>query len=195
MNSVLLHTIKRTQPVAFILLAILLAGFTYSGKTGKQIKKSIEHQFDTEAFNLLSLNQNKNVQPNALEPGWYLISTPGGIAGYLYTGRVETCRPGGCRRSDGEEPVTGAEYFDYYLIADTSRKIREVRIFDYHATYGYEITARSWLKQFRGFDGSHPLTAGKEIDGISGATVSVDAMTEEINLRIQDLKLCADSDQ
>ena len=51
---------------------------------------------------------------------------------------------------------------------------------DYHSEYGYEITARSWLKQFQGLKGGK-LRKGYEIDGISGATISVNSIIQSIN--------------
>ncbi len=50
------------------------------------------------------------------------------------------------------------------------------------ATHGQEITARGWLKQFIGYNGSESLKVDKNIDTISGATISVYAITSDIKL-------------
>ena len=55
-----------------------------------------------------------------------------------------------------------------------------VEIFNYQATYGYEITNKRWLKQFIGFGEDELLEVGKNIDAISGATISVHAITYDI---------------
>ncbi|HCY41547.1 MAG TPA: FMN-binding protein, partial [Prolixibacteraceae bacterium] len=45
-----------------------------------------------------------------------------------------------------------------------------------------------WLKQFQGYDGTRPLTVGKSIDAISGATVSVFSITDDIQEKTRLLK-------
>ena len=59
-----------------------------------------------------------------------------------------------------------------------------VRVFNYAATHGQEVSVKRWLDQFAGHDGAKPLRAGKEIDGISGATISVNAIVADVNEKI-----------
>jgi Na+-translocating ferredoxin:NAD+ oxidoreductase RnfG subunit len=59
----------------------------------------------------------------------------------------------------------------------------QVKVFNYQATHGQEITAKSWLKQFIGYQGQKELKVNKDIDSISGATISTYAITEDINKR------------
>jgi Na+-translocating ferredoxin:NAD+ oxidoreductase RnfG subunit len=51
-----------------------------------------------------------------------------------------------------------------------------------------EICSKYWLQQFEYYDGKNPVSIGKEIDAISGATVSVMAITNDIILQMQVLK-------
>lgn len=103
---------------------------------------------------------------------------------YVYVGRVNSCRAGGC--SLNNEPVsTIFEYFDYYILYDHEGHVTRVKVFNYMATKGQEITARGWLKQFSGYDGEANLRVGKEIDGISGATISVFAITADVEKKTQ----------
>jgi len=100
---------------------------------------------------------------------------------YLYIGRVNSCRAGGCSSSSGQ-PIENPEYeyFDYFILFDTNATVRLVKVFNYEATHGQEITARGWLKQFSGYSASKSLEVGKNIDAISGATVSVYAITLDV---------------
>ena len=99
---------------------------------------------------------------------------------YMYIGRVYSCRGGGCTISNDSSKDGNSEYFDYFMLFDKKGTVQYVKIFNYQATHGHEVTAKGWLKQFEGFDGKRRLTVGKEIDTISGATISVNAITSDI---------------
>jgi len=101
---------------------------------------------------------------------------------YIYVGRVNSCRAGGCSLS-GKAGLGAPEYFDYYILFDKNKKVQAVKVFNYQATHGHEIAAKGWLKQFVGHDGSESLRVDKNIDAISGATISVYAITRDIELK------------
>lgn len=107
---------------------------------------------------------------------------------FAYSGRVNSCRAGGCSSGGAVGGADAFEYFDYYIIFDDSIQVLHVKVFNYQASHGQEITARGWLKQFRGYDGSRLMEVGKQIDAISGATISVNAITDDIKLRTKQLK-------
>ena len=95
---------------------------------------------------------------------------------HLYTGRVSSCRAGICSINEDV-----AEYFDYIILFNKNKGVVQVKVFNYQATHGQEITAKSWLKQFIGYQGNKKLEVNKNIDSISGATISTYAITEDIN--------------
>jgi len=107
---------------------------------------------------------------------------------YAYVGRVKTCRTGGCSINNGPSNDKESEYFDYLILFDSTCTVRLVKIYNYQATHGQEITAKSWLKQFIGYNGDAELTAGKNVDAISGATISVNAINTDIEYRTGLLK-------
>ncbi len=97
----------------------------------------------------------------------------------IYIGRVNSCRSGGC--SIANTDVTGAsEYFDYMVCFDQAASVILVKVFNYQATHGHEVTAKGWLKQFVGHTSESRLEVGKNIDSISGATISVNGITKDI---------------
>jgi hypothetical protein len=102
---------------------------------------------------------------------------------YAYIGRVNSCRAGGCSISREIEPEAETEYFDYFILFDENLNVEMVRIFNYQATHGHEVTAKGWLKQFIGFSGTSSLEVGKNVDGISGATISVYAITYDVQIK------------
>ncbi len=106
---------------------------------------------------------------------------------YLYVGRVNTCRSGGCNYINSTS--TAFEYFDYAIIMDQNISIKRVVIFNYQSSRGFEICSKAWLKQFNAYDGRDTLLVGEDIDAISGATYSVNAITNDIVVRMRDLLL------
>ena len=110
------------------------------------------------------------------------------LKGYLHFGRVNTCRAEGCSMPGVSEPAEKSEYFDYIILFTPAMEVEDIRIYNYQASYGHEITARGWLKQFKGFSGEKTLEVGKHIDGISGATVSVHAITDDVQRKTRILR-------
>lgn len=116
------------------------------------------------------------------EMGDFFVITGSGNSSdikYAWIGRVNSCRSGICMPGGSGT----SEYFDYFILFDCNKSIRSVRVFNYQATHGAEVTTPGWLRQFVGYRGEKTLRAGKEIDVISGATVSVDALVEDVQLR------------
>jgi Na+-translocating ferredoxin:NAD+ oxidoreductase RnfG subunit len=72
------------------------------------------------------------------------------------------------------------DYFDYMVIFDKELVIKKVQVLVYRSTYGGEIMSRSWLKQFIGKTNGQEMAMDKDIDGISGATLSAPSITQGI---------------
>lgn len=107
---------------------------------------------------------------------------------YVFVGRVNSCRAGGCSISGNTPANIESEYFDYFIFFDSDKTVKLVEVYNYEATHGYEITAKGWLKQFTGFSGNDTLEVNKNIDGISGATISVFAITDDVQQKTKLLK-------
>jgi hypothetical protein len=99
---------------------------------------------------------------------------------YVYVGRVNGCREGGCSSPAETMNIDTPEFFDYLIVFDSRLAVQQVKVYNYQATHGHEITNKGWLKQFLGYDGKRSLTVGKSIDAISGATVSVYGIVNDI---------------
>ena len=104
---------------------------------------------------------------------------------YIYVGRVNSCRAGGCSITGNVSHEGDSEYFDYFILFDGNKTVQEVKVFNYQATHGQEVTARGWLKQFVGHNGTESLQVNKNIDAISGATISVYAITSDVEMKTE----------
>ncbi|MCU4154697.1 FMN-binding protein [Carboxylicivirga sp. A043] len=105
---------------------------------------------------------------------------------YMYIGRVNSCRAGGCSMPSALSQGGESEYFDYLMVFNAKGEVIMVKVFNYQATHGHEVTAKGWLKQFIGYNTSeNELEVGKNIDSISGATISVNGITQDISDKTQ----------
>ena len=71
-------------------------------------------------------------------------------------------------------PITFMVYFD------NNGKITKSEIIKYREQYGGAVVNPEWNKQFIGKDSKSDFVVGKNIDGISGATISVHSVTKGI---------------
>ena len=68
----------------------------------------------------------------------------------------------------------------FLVIFDPHGNILSSNVVKYRESIGGEISNRRWNSQFKGKNYESSFTAGKDIDVISGATISVNAMTKGI---------------
>jgi hypothetical protein len=71
------------------------------------------------------------------------------------------------------------ESFDIMVIYNTHSEVEFIKVLVYRSSHGQEITNKNWLKQFYAKTGL--FTYGKDIQAISGATLSAKSITEKIN--------------
>ena len=80
-----------------------------------------------------------------------------------------------------EQPIT------FLVAVDTTDHLKDVDILVYREPYGGEVAYDSWRRQFRGKDARAPLEPGRDIRSISGATISVNAVTAGVRAAVRDL--------
>jgi len=166
-----------------VILFWTLASFTNVQKTApEELLKSIEKKWP--GSQVITKNEHKN---HVTE--FYSIVQNNQQIAIAYAKRVKSCRAGGCNQPLNTQYNTNDdEYFDYFAILTNSYSILEVKVYNYQSSHGEEICSKSWLKQFKGFDGMKKLRYGKEIDALSGATISGRALTLDIENTIPRLK-------
>ncbi len=174
----------------FVIIAIFAYSQTdidYNHKTLVKVLHKAEIQDLKTLKEVVISNSTSSILPN--DGKYFEIETENtSNYKYIYVGRVNSCRAGGCSISNYLSQDLSSEYFDYFMLFDKSLRVQYVKVFNYQATHGQEITAKGWLKQFVGFDGSKELTVGKNIDAVSGATISVNAITDDISCKTKILK-------
>lgn len=176
-----------------ILVSILFlifddALFTEEDINRKKLNKEIENQFQLTSYELQKLGNNSAKSVETDNGIFWQIESKNQSVGFAYTGRVFSCCKNGCTVSQSLETSERTEFFDYFILFDNSKSVVSVVVYNYEATHGQEVTAKGWLKQFTGYNGSKNLVVGKNIDSISGATVSVNSITADIIYKTQVLK-------
>jgi len=73
------------------------------------------------------------------------------------------------------------KYFDYIVLFDQNLVIKSIKILVYREDYGGEIGGKNWLSQFIGKSLVDRFIYRKNIAAISGATISVNSITEAVN--------------
>ena len=121
------------------------------------------------------------------------ISDKSEVQGYALIRKVFTCDPDACSK---EEIANGGmleltpfddrrEYFKYFAVFSPQNELLNLTVYEYQASYGHGVAKRIWLAQFIE-KSNHPerneLAYGEDIDAISGATVSAQEMTNDINV-------------
>ena len=182
------ENMRKTLFTGFLFTFLISVGQGLPGDLPRPVLKELNSQFGKDAFELVEKHLDN--QANTGEK-FYIVESPGqsGAKGYLHFGRVKTCRTGGCSLSGHSETENfDSEYFDYFILYNTDLTVETVKVYNYQASYGHEISARGWLKQFEGFTGKTSLEVGKNIDAISGATVSVHAITDDVQWKTKMLQ-------
>lgn len=70
--------------------------------------------------------------------------------------------------------------FDFLVLYNPNKTIKKVRVLIYREDHGGEIGNKRWLRQFEGKSIKNVKSLYRDIDGISGATLSCNAITKEI---------------
>jgi hypothetical protein len=73
------------------------------------------------------------------------------------------------------------EEFDYMIVYNADLTMTDLRILVYRSEFGYQVSAKGWLKQFLDQPVGTEYTYGQNIDAISGATFSGKSLTDNIN--------------
>lgn len=171
------------KSVVFIVCLMLPAMlFASSEVLDKGLRRDLDKMYKPGAYELITLGSSDLVPESGR---YWQVKVAGVIKAYLYTGRVATVRSAG---SQARSASSSSEYFDYYIVYDPQLVVQQVKILRYQASHGQMISAPSWLKQFRGYKPGQPLEVGRQVDAISGATISVNSITFDIRKNSSILK-------
>ena len=147
-----------SKAITVIVIALLFSSFKASYWELDKDSRATVYNSIAKIFN----SQTCNLDP--IDDTFYSISEDDSIIGYL----AVTDAPSKFHR------------FDYYVLFNDKEEILKVEVLHYRENYGGEICSKNWLKQFVGIDTENYSNFNREIDGISGATISVNSLKHNL---------------
>ena len=140
----------------------------------KKINKLLKKNFGNESINIEAISLS------IPDKSFYYLRHEKELLGIMVIAKAHGCHVGGC---DVGQSNSNAKYEDfwYVVIFDLESKIKAIKILEYESEYGYEICSKNWLKHFQGHTGCELKYGSKQIDAISGATVSGQSIVTDIN--------------
>jgi len=144
-----------------------LMAFTYPKKMAHKIAKEIKASLNLSEFNLkeIKVNPEMDLPLTIKAESFFKVQSEAALKGYLYYGQAK-----------GK-----AANFDYIVVFDKDLIIAKIKVLVYRESYGGEIGSYRWLKQFIGLNTESSIVYKKDIAGISGATISANALTQSVN--------------
>lgn len=152
--------------------AFLFFSFAVSDKISPRLQQklnaAVQTTFELEAFQLQPIAVAPEVNAQTAisldSEQLYRITQEETLMGYAYLGQAPSMK----------------DIFDYVVLFNPDLTIKKSKVLIYRENYGRQIGSQRWLKQFIGKKSGDPLAYGKNIDAISGATISAKSMTTAI---------------
>ncbi len=176
----------------YLIITTLLSSLIFAGNDPfvsnipdfeKKIVKLIKKEWKGQNVEFHETDLEEDVQSAFQGRRIFRLTSGDSIIGFLVINKAYGCHEGGCEDAMAiSNRVIDNSFEDFYyaIIFNKDLTIRYVKVLEYESEFGYEICGRRWLRQFVGGTGCE-LQYGKEIDGISGATVSAQSITFDIH--------------
>ncbi|NPD43999.1 MULTISPECIES: FMN-binding protein [unclassified Lentimicrobium] len=157
---------------------IFRSGVGFNHGIEKRINRNLVKYFEKESFNKKTIAVHDSILTKTNSYFYQVENTLKTRGGYMVITIANGCKVGGC---DVEHEVDEEfEQFWVYSFYSSEAELLDLKILDYQSEHGYEITSKWWLKQFVKHQ-KETYRYGKNIDGISGATISIKSMIREMN--------------
>ncbi|MBC8474153.1 MAG: FMN-binding protein [Cryomorphaceae bacterium] len=161
--------LKSELSKAITLMVIALLFFSFKASYWQFDKKSRE----IVSSSIAKIFKSQNCGIAEIDDTFYTIKKDNAIVGYLAV----------------TDAPSKFHTFDYYILFDNKAEILKVEILHYRENWGAEICSPKWLKQFIGIDTENSQAYNNGVDGISGATISVNSLKYDLLKTCKALKL------
>ncbi|UOB17998.1 FMN-binding protein [Abyssalbus ytuae] len=135
-------------------------------KIKKKVVKEVSDVFETEEFQLIPVEVtdeiNSTLPLKITGENFFKLTSDNNLLGYVFI----------------DDAPSKTARFDYMVIFDAALIIKRTKVLVYREEYGGEIGSKRWLRQFEGKTKADSLN---NVMAISGATISVNSMTNAVN--------------
>lgn len=139
--------------IAFFLLLLITASWSPSPMGGsKKVERTLKATWPEMELKTMSIVNNALLEGEQA----YSVHDGAKLIGYYLTAQAKS----------------KFDHFDFMVVFDAEGNILQPKILVYREDYGGEISSKRWLKQFIGMDSDSRMDLRKEIQNISGATIS-----------------------
>lgn len=164
---------RKRITVILAFFSLMFFGFGIPKNVQKKMDKEVEKIFDTTNYSLTSFAVSKTVNEHLptkiTTDNFFHIKQGNTLLGYAFV----------------DQAPSKTAQFDYLVIFNPNLEIIHSKVLIYREEYGGEIGSKRWLEQFTGKTGKDRVSHETNIDGISGATISVRSMTTSMDKLLQ----------
>tara|TARA_R110000744_G_scaffold53229_3_gene113778 strand:- start:188 stop:724 length:537 start_codon:yes stop_codon:yes gene_type:complete len=164
---------RKRITVILAFFSLMFFGFGIPKNVQKKMDKEVEKLFDTTNYSFVPVTVSKTVNeqlPTKITAdNFFHIKQGNTLLGYAFV----------------DQAPSKTAQFDYLVIFNPNLKIIHSKVLIYREEYGGEIGSKRWLEQFTGKTGKDRVSHETNIDGISGATISVRSMTTSMDNLLQ----------
>jgi len=150
-----------SKTVTLIVATLLFFSFTSPGWEYDKRYNTIIYKSIAEIFNSSNLLVEGFIDT---EESFYMIKQKDTILGYFVVAQAPS----------------KFNQFDYYIIFNSEADILKIEILQYRENYGAEICSKNWLANFINISTNTFSEYNRRIDGISGATISVNSIKRDV---------------
>ena len=140
----------------------------WSAVLASKVTKALSSVYQVEDFTFIPVELTQitdEVVKSTLNKHFYRVFSKGVFKGYAYVAQAPSMK----------------NVFDYLVIFNKELSIEKTKVLIYREQHGRQIGTARWLSQFTGMNTEDRPYLGKEVDGISGATISAKSMTMSVN--------------
>ncbi|PWL40452.1 FMN-binding protein [Flagellimonas aquimarina] len=147
-------------------LAIVCIAFLFSSFAPKKISPLLQQKLNSAVQTTFAVEvfQLDMIQVDLGTDILFKINQENEFLGYAYLGKAPSMK----------------DIFDYVVLFNPDLSIKKSKVLIYRENHGRQIGSQRWLKQFIGIGIGDTLDYGKDIDAISGATISAKSMTKAV---------------
>lgn len=163
--------------VILLLVSFLFLGFGLPKNVQKKVAKEVEKTFEVDEVSFLPVtveeSLNQSLPSKITGDNFHSIFKGDALLGYVFV----------------DQAPSKTAKFDYLVIFNQNLEVINSKVLVYREEYGGEIGSKRWLKQFLGKTGGDRVDHESNIDGISGATISVRSMTNAMDDLLQTISI------